>query len=124
MRRLVPLACFLLATPAAAQFVGKPVYEPVAPPSLFIGDSALPPPPVRREMRDVRQDVERAREAGHLSHRQARRLFRETRRIDALAHRYGRDGLSTAERKELQSRTLALRDAVIRPAATRPARTR
>jgi hypothetical protein len=119
MRHLVslfPLAASLLAaTPAAAQFVGRPVYEPVPPPAPFLADSRLPGPGIGRELRDVRQRIERARDNGDLTRREARQLHRQARLIGRLAERYGAGGLSQSERAELQTRTGALRDAVTRP---------
>ena len=124
MRRMLPVLIALIASPAAAQFVGKPVYEPVSIPSPSRHDSALPPPLVGRELRDIRGRIDRAHDAGDLDRRDARGLDREARRIGRLTNRYGRDGLSGSERAEIQTRILALREAVNRPRPTSTPRPR
>lgn len=105
------LAC---AGPASAQIVGRPDYGPVAMPDRFIGDSALPGPSIRRELRDIDRRVERGREAGLLTRREARAFRREARQVAALANRYGHDGYSAAEARELRIRAGVLRDQVQR----------
>jgi len=110
------LVALSVAVPAAAQIVGRPVYEPLAPPNPFIGwDSRLPGPSARSEVRGLSRRIERARERGTISRREARQLKREARQIGHLAHRYGRDGLSEAERAELATRAQVLRAAVDNP---------
>lgn len=59
---------------------------------------------VQRELRDTRRNIERRRESGELSKREARALRREARLIASLEDRYSRDGLSAAELHELQLR--------------------
>ncbi|HMJ92996.1 MAG TPA: hypothetical protein VK472_02720 [Allosphingosinicella sp.] len=105
-------ACLLLASPAAAQIAERHSYDPVAPSNPFLGDSSLPGAASGREMRDVRGKIHDARESGLISGREARQLTREARTIERLAYAYGRDGLSQSERRELDSRTLALRGRV------------
>ncbi|QAY75754.1 hypothetical protein [Sphingosinicella sp. BN140058] len=114
MRRLAVLALLGLAMPATAQFAPRHDYEDVGPANPFIGDSSLHAPPVRRELREIRSGVDHARDSGMISRGEARRLNREARQIGRLAERYGRDGLSSAESRELQGRTVALRAAVAR----------
>ena len=62
-----------------------------------------------RDLRDARRIIERRRESGELSRREARHLRREARLISALGERYGADGLSASERQELQLRANELR---------------
>ena len=110
--RFALAACLLIASPAAAQIAGRHDYEPVAAFNPFLEDSSLLGPSIGREMRDVRGKIDNARESGLISGREARQLRRETRQIERLAYSYGRDGLSQSERRELDSRTLALRGRV------------
>ncbi|HEX9946390.1 MAG TPA: hypothetical protein VGA98_02515 [Allosphingosinicella sp.] len=119
MRRLALPAFTLLAStlalPAAAQIAGKRDYGPVPAASPFLPDSRLPGPGVAREVRDLEGRIDRARDSGALSRREARRLGREARAIGRLERRFGRDGLSPSERAELENRARYLRDAVNRP---------
>lgn len=102
------------ASPAAAQIVGRPDFGTVARPSPFLPDSSIPAPPIRRDIGDVRERIDRAYDAGRLTRREARALEREARLIARLARRYGRDGLSRSERSELDTRTAVLRARVNR----------
>ena len=119
MRKVAAFLCLLLAfpiaVPAEAGIVGRPPPEPAQRSDPFIGDSRLPGPGVHRDVRDIRRRVDRARDSGALSRGEARRLKREARRIDRLAERYGRDGLSPSERAELEARALYLRGTLGRP---------
>ncbi|HEX8125854.1 MAG TPA: hypothetical protein VF548_09760 [Allosphingosinicella sp.] len=105
----------LTAVPAAAQIAGKRDYGPVPSSSLFLEDSRLPGPGIGKELRDIDKRIDRARESGGLTARDARRLEREARAIGRLARRFGRDGLSPSERAELEARAAYLRDSVGRP---------
>jgi hypothetical protein len=111
---LPALLAFLLASPVAAQFVGRPVYEPVLPAGAFLGDSSLPGPAIGRELRDVRRGIERARETGELTRREARELRREARLIGRSAGRFRQGGLSASERRELEIRARVLRESLAR----------
>lgn len=118
MRRFaLPALAFVafVAAPAAAQIAGKRDYGPVPSSTPFLEDSRLPGPPVGKELRDIDRRIERARESGRISGREARLLKREARAIGRLARRYGRGGLSAAERAELQRRTDYLRESAGRP---------
>jgi hypothetical protein len=118
MPRFLPFALSLVvlaAAPAAAQIAGKRDYGPVASSSPFLEDSRLPGPGVGKELRDIDRRIDRARESGGLSGREARRLEREARAIGRLARRYGKDGLSPSERAELEARAAYLRDSVGKP---------
>ena len=114
-----PLFLFLfaaaLAAPASAQIAGKPDYGPVPSASPFLPDSRLPAPPLGKDLRDIDRRIDRARDGGLISGREARRLEREARAIGRLARIYGRDGLSPSERSELEARAAYLRGAVNRP---------
>jgi hypothetical protein len=105
----------LAAAPAGAQIAGKHDYGPVPSSSPFLDDSRLPGPGVDKELRDIDKRIDRGRESGRLSAREAHRLERETRALDRLARRYGRDGLSPSERAELEARAAYLRDSAGRP---------
>jgi hypothetical protein len=112
MRRPVVFAALLLAwsiAPAAAGIVEGHVHRPAEPRrDLLLPDSSLPGPGVGREVRDARKRIERARDSGRISNREARRMRREARAIERLAYVYGRDGLSSSERRELEMRSRAL----------------
>jgi len=115
MRRSALLFLALLAVaaaPAGAQIAGKRDYGPVPVASPFLPDSRLPGPGIGREIRDIEGRIDRARDRGDLSGREARRLEREARAIGRLARLYGRDGLSPSERAELEARANYLRDSV------------
>jgi hypothetical protein len=105
----------ILSAPAGAQIAGKRDYGPVPTSSPFLADSRLPGPGIGREVRDLEGRIERARDRGDLSRGEARRLEREARSIGRLARLYGRDGLSSSERAELENRAAYLRDSVGRP---------
>lgn len=120
--RIVTAAALLLlslplAAPLTAQIVGRPPTEYKPRPNPFPGDSRLPGPGAGREARDIGAKVERGREEGAISRREARQLRREARRIASLSRLYRRDGLSDSERAELETRTHLLRSALSRPRA-------
>ena len=118
MRPLSALTSLLLAAfisaPAAAQFVGRHVYEPVGTPDPFIGDSRQQSPGVCRDLRNLRHAIRQQRESGALSGREARQLRREARAIERLAARYADDGLTASEQAELETRTHVLSDTIKR----------
>ena len=103
------------AAPAGAQIAGKRDYGPVPLSSPFLEDSRLPDPGIGRQLRNIDERIDRARESGRLSGREARRLEREARAIGRLTRLYGRDGLSPSERAELEARTNYLRDSIGKP---------
>lgn len=118
MPRFFLFASILLAfaaAPAQAQIAGKRDYGPVPVSSPFLEDSRLPGPKVGKQLRDIDKRIDRARESGRISGREARRLEREARAIGRLARLYGRDGLSPSERAELENRAAYLSDSVVRP---------
>jgi hypothetical protein len=112
---LLCLALLILAAPAAAQIAGRHDYGPVGTANPFLPDSRLPAPPLGKELRDIGNRIDRARDGGLLSGREARRLDREARAIGRLGRLYGEDGLSPSERAELEARAAYLRDSVNRP---------
>jgi hypothetical protein len=114
---LFVFAAFTLATPAAAQIAGRPAPEPVFRGNPFVDDGRMPGPGIGAELRQVRQNIERARDNGFISRREARQLRRETWRIESAAIRYASDGLSGSERDELAVRTQAVRGATSRSSA-------
>ena len=101
------------AAPAPARIVGTQIPTPAPRANPFGNDSRLPGPSVGRELRDVRNDIDRARKNGDITGREARQLRREARLIGRLAERYGHDGLSGSEQGELQTRARILRDAIV-----------
>lgn len=120
MRRLATIAFALVSLSLAASAEARiaerhPPRDVQRPPNPLIGDSRQRGPSIGREVGDIRERLERARENGTISRREARQLRREARLIDALAHRYGRDGMSSSERAELEARAHYLRGAVNRP---------
>ena len=117
MRHLMAAALIAIVSPLAAPAVAQFMPGPPAPraprvPGPLVGHASIPSPDVWRDIGDVRDRIDRGRDAGTLSRQEARQLRREARMIGVLAERYGRDGLSDAERTELEARMLYLRDAV------------
>jgi hypothetical protein len=75
---------------------------------------------VAHDLREARRSIERRRDNGELSRREARQLRREARLITRLSYRYGHDGLSASERRELTLRANVLRaQAAAPPLASR-----
>jgi len=103
-------AIVLLASPFSA-------HAQIAPPTAP-GDDRLPgtfdthvrpaEPAIGSELRAARKGIDRGRKNGDLSKREARALRREANQIDTLADRYGQDGLSNAEHRELEMRARVL----------------
>ena len=112
MRALAVLLALAVAAPAGGQIAGRHDYGDVSMPDPLAGDSRLPGPGIHRDLGDISDRVDDARDAGAISRREARRFDREARLIGRLADRYGRDGLSRSEAAELEARARYLRDAV------------
>ena len=74
-------------------------------------------PVVAQDLREARRSIERRRDNGELSRREARQLRREVRVVERLTYRYGHDGLRADERREL-----ALRASVLRARSEAPRR--
>ena len=117
---LLLLAALSLPAPAAAQIVGRPIYEPVGVADPFLGNGVQPAPSTRDELRDIDRRIDRGRDSGLISRREARQLRREARAIARLGWVYRQDGISDSERRELQARTFALRSVVNRPRPAAP----
>jgi hypothetical protein len=100
----LPLLAAFLAAPLQAQIASRHDYGPAPVSAPFLPDSRLPGAGIGGELAHLRGRIERAREAGTISRREARRLGREARLIGSIARRYARDGLSSAEQSELASR--------------------
>jgi len=69
-------------------------------------DSRLPAPPIGRDLRNARERIDRARESGALSRREARQLKQEARLSPASPAVTARDGLSASEKRESWKRAL------------------
>jgi hypothetical protein len=109
---LIAAALVAAAAPASAQIAPRHDYGPVGRSDPFLGDGRLPGPSIGSELRDLRGKIRDGRESGQLTRREARQLNRETRRVGAVARRYGRDGLSASEARFIEARLLALRGSV------------
>lgn len=119
MRRVpLLLAAILLTGPAAAQTL--PGFAGDAP-RLPRTDSRAAVPGPYRDAADIRQRADDGRRSGQLSRREARRTKREAGQLGDLADRYGADGYSDAEQRELEIRGHVMRDAV-NAARSRPKR--
>ncbi len=117
MRRLAPLVVLLcIAAPAGAQIAGRHDSGPMPSRNVFIDDGRMPSPGPARDLRDARRQIDRARERGSITRREARALRRESRLIARAAESYGLNGLSASEQRELSARTAALRGTATRPA--------
>ncbi|HEX8527103.1 hypothetical protein [Allosphingosinicella sp.] len=107
MRRLVFLILGLaLATPASGQIVGKRDYGDVPRLDRFGPDSSAARPRPGRDSRAIRRDIDRLRDSGAISRRDARQLSREARAL-------GRSRpLSGASARAVDAELLALRSRV------------
>jgi hypothetical protein len=102
------------AAPAGAQIVGRPQYERVSAPDPFLGNGYIAGPGLGSDLRDIDRRIDRARDNGMITRREARQLRREARAIAHLGGVYRRGGLSTSERLELRTRVSVLRDSITR----------
>ena len=96
-------AGFLVSVPAAAQIAGPP------PISSGPGSGWSRSPSIYRQVEKIEDGVRDGRRSGQLTRGEARGLRREGRRIQAMARRYGGDGLSDSEIHALEIRTELLR---------------
>ncbi|MCI4589757.1 hypothetical protein MOK15_06585 [Sphingobium sp. BYY-5] len=101
------LALMLLASPAALPAQIAPGSQPETAPGP-IGVRIMPSTGADHELRESRERIREGRKSGTLKKSQARGLRREANQNDALAERYGRDGLSDSKRRELEMRGRAL----------------
>ncbi|MGV3481434.1 MAG: hypothetical protein ACO1O3_15920 [Sphingobium sp.] len=110
------LSAAAIASPATAQIVARhPSSADAFRPNPLTIDRRETGPGTWRDMNDIRDRIDDARDAGAMSRAEARQFRRETRMIDSLATRLSQDGLSASERQELETRALYLRGAVTRP---------
>jgi hypothetical protein len=107
------LAFPALAVPAGAQIVGSPVYPSVSRPNPFLPDSRLPSAGPWEQSRHLRQRIDRAREAGLITRREARQLRRGANVVASHGFAYGLDGFSNSELVELESRMRAIESAIV-----------
>lgn len=64
---------------------------------------------IERQLDQIEQQIDRARDRRQISRDEARRLQRQADRIDNLHDRYRRNGLNQRERHDLQNRIQRLR---------------
>ncbi|UIJ46467.1 hypothetical protein LZK98_05835 [Sphingomonas cannabina] len=102
----IALCALLVSTGVSAQSV----YGPPPPGARLPGISMATQPSIERETSRIRSDIRHGRDSGALTKRESRHLRREADQIDTLAGRYGADGLSDSESRELDMRVRALRD--------------
>jgi len=110
MRLILVPALFLgLPAAAAAQFVAGPA--PVPQPMPGIADRGTLPstPSLGHQLGEARERIKAGRARGELTKQEARALRRDAAMIETLADRYGADGLSESERRELDMRAEVLR---------------
>ena len=109
--RSLAFAALLMAVPSAAR---AEVYGPPAPGEektpVAVEVSVIPGSRVLgQDLEEARDRIKQQRESGAISKREAKALRRQAGLIDALAERYGADGLSDPERRELELRAEVLR---------------
>ena len=109
--RTIAAVMFVLALPTMAQarFRSEPVPDTGYHPPRIEGRTTSGGAQASRELDRARSDIKRRRDSGELTRGEARQLRREARRIEAMSQRYGRDGLSEFERRELEIRVNELR---------------
>ena len=113
MRTLAFIVLLNITAPVAAKQLNGFAGPRVTAPTLWLPVKARPAPPQTwRDLRDIRERIEDGRDERSLTRREARKLKREVAYIGVLTDRFGSDGLSDAERRELDVRTSALRDQV------------
>lgn len=105
--RLVVFAAAVAALPCTAL---AQVAEPSPPasehlPGVTVTSSGEGDAVFTHQLRHARERIERGQDEGRLTRREAKALRREASRIDVFADRFGQDGLSDAERRELEVRT-------------------
>lgn len=123
--RSIAAVLLILALPATAQAI-RPQRGPDTPARLPgivdrtpPGTERIPSPievrvrasdrVVTSDLREACRSIERRRENGKISRREARQLRRAVGRVAGLARRYGQDGLSGSEVSELQLHANAVR---------------
>ncbi len=120
MRPIVTAALLLLPLASAhAQFMPRTPPPSERLPAIVDRGTQPAGPSAGRDLMDLRGRIAARRDAGDISRQEARALRREARQIEALTERYGRDGLSDSERREIDMRTQALRSLTDAPARAR-----
>ncbi|PAL24548.1 hypothetical protein [Sphingopyxis sp. GW247-27LB] len=110
MRPILFPALFLaLPSVAQAQFVAGPGPAPEPMPGIVDRGTLPTMPSLGHQLGEARDRIEGGRKRGELTKREARGLRRDAGMIETLADRYGADGLSDSERRELDMRTEVLR---------------
>jgi hypothetical protein len=110
MRPILFPALFLaLPSVAQAQFVAGPGSAPEPMPGIVDRGTLPTMPSLGHQLGEARDRIEGGRKRGELTKREARGLRRDAGMIETLADRYGADGLSDSERRELDMRTEVLR---------------
>jgi hypothetical protein len=112
MRTAFLILALAVAAPAQAEIAPRRTPEPVKKRDPFAGNNRVQGPGIHRDVADIRERIDDARESGQISRRDARRLDRQARGIGSLARVYRTHGLSESEARELQARANYLRDAV------------
>lgn len=109
--RLLSMTAALFAPllDADARFMPQSLPREVDRPGIVDRGTRSAGPTFDRNLRDLRGDIRASQRAGELSPGDARELRREARQIAVLSERYGRDGVSESERRELDMRVQALR---------------
>jgi len=65
---------------------------------------------IAREFREIDERIEQGRDNGALTKREARKLRQQSARVEDVAERYGRDGFSESEKREIEARTRILQE--------------
>lgn len=112
MRTAFLILAIAVAAPAQAEIAPRRTPEPVKKNDPFVGNGRVQGPGIHRDVADIRERIDDARESGQISRRDARRLDRQARGIGSLARVYRTHGISESEARELQARANYLRDAV------------
>lgn len=85
-----------------------PVHAQMGPPAPADMLEAQPNVAAARDIELARENIHEGRKNGSLSKSQARELKKHASRIDAVAERYARDGLSESEQRDLSFQSRAL----------------
>lgn len=120
--RIIPVLLLLSLPGVASAQIAPPGRDASSPPTPV---TIKPGPGGSYDRQVARDEIKDGRRSGTLTKSQARQLRREADRGDALASRYGRDGLSDSERRDLDMQGQALRSIIQGersrpPAGTRP----
>jgi hypothetical protein len=106
------LLALLIVSPAQARISGGTAGSWPTPPRETFPRIESAGPGLARQVDQLHDRVDRARESGTISRQEARQFRREARLIDRLGYRYGDDGLSASENAELQNRIHYLNSAL------------